>query len=82
MGFTPARPRILSIAASGGNHVITANGILNANYRLRFTTTLTNGVNATNWTALTGSVTSEWNTVSVTNTPSGNIGFYAVEIVP
>lgn len=82
MGFTPARPQILSIAASGGNHVITASGILNANYRLRFTDKLTNGVAATNWTALTGTVRSGWNTVSLTNAPSGNAGFYAVEIVP
>ncbi len=82
MGFTPARPRVLSIAASGGNHIVTATGILNAKYRLRFTGTLTNGVNATNWTALAGTVRSGWNTVSLTNTPTGSAGFYAVEIVP
>ena len=82
MGFTPARPRIQSIAVSGGNHIITATGILNAKYRLRFTNTLTTGVNATNWTLLTGTVRSGWDTVSLTNTPSSSAGFYAVEIVP
>ncbi len=82
MGFTPARPRLLSIAASGGNHIVTTTGILNARYRLRFTGTLTNGVNATNWTALSSTVLSGWNTVSLTNTPTGSAGFYAVEIVP
>lgn len=82
MGFTPARPQVLSIAASGGDHIVTATGILNAKYRLRFTGTLTNGVNATNWTALASTVRSGWNTVSLTNTPTGSAGFYAVEIVP
>ncbi len=82
MGFTPARPQVLSIAASGGNHIVTATGILNAKYRLRFTDTLTNGVNATNWTALSDIVLSGWNTVTITNTPTGSAGFYAVEIVP
>ena len=82
MGFTPARPQLLSIAASGGNHIITTTGILNAKYRLRFTNLLTNGVNATNWTAVGSTVRSGWNTVSLTNTPSGSAGFYAVEIVP
>ncbi len=82
MGFTPARPQVLSIAASGGNHIITTTGILNAKYRLRFTGALTNGVNATNWTSLASTVRSGWNTVSLTNTPTGSAGFYAVEIVP
>ena len=82
MGFTPARPQVISIATSGGNHIITTTGILNAKYRLRFTDTLTNGVNATNWTALASTVRSGWNTVSLTNTPTGSAGFYAVEIVP
>jgi len=82
MGFTPARPQILSIAPSGGKNVIIASGILNANYRLRFTDKLTNGVSATNWTAIAGTVRSGWNTVSLTNLPSGSAGFYAVEIVP
>ena len=82
MGFTPARPQLLSIAASGGNHIVTATGILNAKYRLRYTSTLTNGVNATNWTFVADTVRSGWNTVSLTNTPTGNAGFYAVEIVP
>ena len=82
MGLTPARPQIQSIASSGGNHIITTTGILNAKYRLRFTTTLTNGVNATNWTSLASTVRSGWNTVSLTNTPTGSVGFYAVEIVP
>ncbi|MBI5800682.1 MAG: hypothetical protein HZA92_08155 [Verrucomicrobia bacterium] len=82
MGFTPARPQVLSIASSSGNHIVTATGILNAKYRLRFTGTLTNGVNATNWTALASTVRSGWNTVSLTNTPTGSAGFYAVEIVP
>ena len=82
MGFTPARPQVISIATSGGNHIITTTGILNAKYRLRFTDTLTNGVNATNWTALSDIVLSGWNTVTITNTPTGSAGFYAVEIVP
>lgn len=82
MGFTPARPQVISIATSGGNHIITTTGILNAKYRLRFTSTLTHGVNATNWTALASTVRSGWNTVSLTNTPTGSAGFYAVEIVP
>jgi len=82
MGFTPARPQVQSIVASGGNHVITATSILNAKYRLRFTSTLTNGLNATNWSAVGGAVRSGWNTVTLTNTPTGSAGFYAVEIVP
>ena len=82
MGFTPARPQVHSIAVSGGNHIITTTGILNAKYRLRFTSTLTNGVNATNWNAVGSTVRSGWNTVSLTNTPTGSAGFYAVEIVP
>jgi len=82
MGFTPARPQIQSITRSGGSHIITANGILNAKYRLRFTNTLTNGVNPTSWTALPDIVLSGWNTVSITNTPAGNTGFYSIEIVP
>lgn len=82
MGFTPAQPRIQSINKTGANHVVTATGILNARYRLRFTTTLTDGVNATNWTSLGSTVRSDWNTVSMTNTPSDTTGFYAVEIVP
>ena len=73
---------VAQMYAEKGNHIITATGILNAKYRLRFTNTLTTGVNATNWTLLTGTVRSGWDTVSLTNTPSSSAGFYAVEIVP
>lgn len=82
MGFTPALPRIQSITTIGGHHVVTANGILNARYRLRFTTALTDGLKATNWTSIGSAVRSGWNTVTLTNAPSDSTGFYAVEIVP
>jgi len=81
MGFTPARPQI-TMTPGGANQIITANSILNAKYRIRFTDSLTNNVAVTNWTALTDVILGGWNKVSLTNSAAGAKGFYAVEIVP
>jgi len=82
LGWTPARPRLLSITNGVGGFHISATSILKAKYRLRFTDSLSTGGSMTNWSIISGVHTGGWHTVTFTNAPPSETGFFGVEIIP
>lgn len=80
MGWTPARPRIVSIQRTSGTTKVQFTGILNANYRFRYSETLTGSVNG--WSILDPITKAGWVGGMLMHDTTTQTGFYSVEASP
>jgi hypothetical protein len=76
-GVAPARPTLLEPEISGSDVRLIWTALSNTTYRLEFTSEL----NSTNWTALSGDVTSLTNSASKLDALTASNRFYRVRVV-